>query len=125
MAEETIGTIFTKEEADLNYGSVLSSVHINSSELLSLINQPGKYLMFNIKDGSLSILGDGRASLYPASFTPEPADVYAVYSKSKIEELLNTGEATVTIIEQRKDVLSITNGTQTLETSGWCPPFCS
>lgn len=124
MAQETIGTIFPKEEADLNYGSVLSSVQINSSELLSLIKQPGKYLMFNIKDGSLSILGDGRASLYPANFTADTADVYAVYSKSKIEELLNTGRAAVTIIEQRKDVLSLTNGTQTLEVGSWCPPFC-
>ena len=121
---QTIGKIFSKEEADKNYGPVLSSVSITSSELKTLISQSDKYIMFNIKDGKLSILGEGKTLLYPEGFKVNADERYAVYSKSKVEELLKSGKADVTIIEQRKGVISVTNGLQTLEAASWCPPFC-
>jgi hypothetical protein len=121
---QTIGKIFSKEEADKNYGPVLSSVSITSSELKTLISQSDKYIMFNIKDGKLSILGEGKTLLYPEGFKVNADERYAVYSKSKVEKLLKSGKADVTIIEQRKGVISVTNGLQTLEAASWCPPFC-
>jgi hypothetical protein len=124
MADEIIGKIFSKEEADKNFGPVLSPASISSSELKALISQSNKLVMFNINGGKLSILKEGRAVLYPAGFSPKSDEKYAVYSKSVVEELLNTGKAETTVIEQRKDVISITNGLQTLEMGNWCPPYC-
>jgi hypothetical protein len=125
MAEEIIGTIFPMEEADKNFGPVSFSAEISSSQLASLCTQAGKYIMFNIKDGNLSILREGRVLLYPDGFKVDADEKYAVYRKSKVEELLNTGKADTAIIEQRKDVISLTNGLHTLELSDWCPPICS
>lgn len=125
MAEKTIGTIYPAAEAESRFGSVHYSIEIGTEELKSFLNRTNNLLMFNIKDEKLYILGDGRESVYPAGFAPEQSEVYTVYSKSKIEELINEGKADRTIIEQRKDVLSVTNGIYTLENSSWCPPFCS
>lgn len=125
MADEIIGKIFSKEEADKNYGPVISSVEISSSQLASLCRQASKYVMFNLKDGKLSILREGKTPLHPEGFNADADEKYAVYSKSVVEELLNAGKADTTVVEQRKDVISVTNGQQTLEMAGWCPPFCS
>lgn len=66
--ERIIGKIFSKEEADRNYGPVLFSVKIPTSEFRGLIAKSKKYLMFNLKDGRLSILKEGRVPLYPEDF---------------------------------------------------------
>ena len=124
MADEIIGTIFSKDEANKNFGPVLSSVKIATSDLKALISQSNKLVMFNVSNGKLSILKEGRVLLHPAGFSVDANEKYAAYSKSKVEELLNTGKADTTFVEQRKDVISITNGQQTLEMSGWCPPYC-
>jgi hypothetical protein len=125
MADEIIGKIFSKEEADKNFGPVLSSVSMSSSELKSLNNKSNKLVMFSVNGGKLSVLKEGRAVLYPTGFSPKPDEKYAAYSKSKVEELLNLGKADTTVIEQRKDVISVTNGQYTLEVANWCPPWCS
>jgi hypothetical protein len=125
MANEIIGSFFTKDEADRNFGAVLYSTEISTSELLNLCSNAEKYLMFNLEDEKLSILKEGRELLYPAGFNVELGVKYVVYSKSVVEELLNSGTADVTFIEQRDNVITVTNGQQTLETGSWCPPFCS
>jgi hypothetical protein len=125
MADEVIGTIFSKDEADKNFGPVLSSVKIVSSELKALISQSNKLVMFNTSDGKLSILKEGRVLLHPTGFSVKSDEKYGAYSKIKVEELLNSGKADTTFVEQRKDVISVTNGQYTLEVSNWCPPWCS
>ncbi len=122
---DIIGKIYTASEANKNYGSVLSSVGLSSSQVLSLCGQTSKYIMFNMKDGKLTILGDNRTPIYPIGFAVDASEVYVVYSKSIVEELLKSGKTETTIIEQRKDVISLTNGQKTLEMGSWCPPFCS
>jgi hypothetical protein len=124
MADEIFGKIFSKNEADKNFGPVLSSVSISSTELKTLISQSNKFVMFNIAGGKLSILKEGRSVLHPAGFNPKSDEKYAAYSKSVVEELLSTGKADTTVIEQRQDVISVTNGESTLELAPWCPPFC-
>ncbi len=124
MADEIIGKIFSKDEADKNFGPVLSSVKIPSSELKTLINGSNKLVMFSVNEGKLSILKEGRAVLYPAGFSPKSDEKYAAYSKSVVEELLSSGKADITVVEQRQEVISVSNGQQTLETSDWCPPIC-
>jgi hypothetical protein len=124
MANEIIGSIFSKDEADRNFRAVLYFAEINSSELLSLCSNAEKYVMFNMKDEKLSILKEKRILLYPDSFNIDPDEIYSVYSKSKIEELLNLGKASKTFVEQRNNVISVSNGGYTLEIGSWCPPIC-
>ena len=124
MADEIIGKIFSKDEADKNFGPVLSSVKIPSLELRALVSRSNKLVMFNVAGGKLSILKEGRGLLHPPSFSVKADEKYAAYSKSKVEELLNLGMSDTTLVEQRKDVISVTNGMHTLEQGGWCPPFC-
>ncbi len=124
MAEESIGTIFSKKEADIRFGKILFSESIRSTKLSELCIQSNKYLMFNLKDQKLSILKESRVLLYPDGFSVLPNEKYAVYSKNIIEQLINTCKEVVTTIEQRENVITITNGVQTLEVGSWCPPFC-
>lgn len=124
MADEIIGKIFSKDEADQNFGPVLSSVKIPSSELKALISSSNKLVMFNVADGKLSILKEGRALLHPPGFSVKAEEKYAVFSKSIVDELINTGKADTIFIEQRQNVISVSSGLRTLEVSDWCPPFC-
>jgi hypothetical protein len=124
MPDQPIGTIFSNTEADSSYGSVLSSVEISSSQLSSLFNRTNKYLMFKIIGNTLYILGDGRTVLYPQAGSVDSAEVFAVYSKSKVNELTEKGEESTTVVERRNEVYSLTNGQYTLEVGNWCPPFC-
>ena len=120
-----IGKIFTKDEANRLYGAVQQSREINSPELASLVTRSQKYLMFKIFNNQLVILGDKRVVLYPDGYKVDDKEVFAVYSIDKIKELLETGKAATTTVEQRNDVISINNGMSTLEMSNWCPPICS
>ncbi|HSP88679.1 MAG TPA: hypothetical protein VLN45_11135 [Ignavibacteriaceae bacterium] len=124
MPDEPIGIIYSLTEANNKYGSVISSIEISSSLLTSLFNQTDNYLMFKIMQNNLYILGDSRVVLYPANGTVDSSEVFAVYSKSKVEELIETGRESVTKVEERSEVFSLTNGNYTLEFSQWCPPFC-
>ncbi len=124
MAED-IGVIYSSEEADKNFGEVFSSVEISSSQLSSLFSQSNDYLMFKIISDKLYILGDSRSVLYPQGESVNSNEVFAIYSKSKVIELLETGGDSTTMIEQRSQVYSLTNGTYTLEDNSWCPPFCN
>ena len=122
---EEIGTIFTTGEADQSYGSVISSVQINTSQILTLIQQSTDLLMFKIIKGQLYILGDNRAVLYPSGGSIDSSEVFAVYSASKVNELLSLGGSGTTVIEERSQVTTLTNDRYTLEVSNWCPPFCN
>ena len=118
------GKILNKEEANKLFGAVLVSKEIPTSTLKALVNQSSKVIMFNIINNDSYILGDNRKVLLPAGFSVSNSEVFHVYSTSIIQELLNNGNTPVTYIEQRKEVLTITNGDLTLEYALICPPFC-
>ena len=119
-----VGKIYSKDEANQLYGVVMQSKEISSSELTSLFSGSKNYLMFKIINNNLVILGDYRAVLYPEGYKVDDKEVFAVYSIDKVKELLDSGKAATTTIEQRKNVISINNGQSTMEVSNWCPPFC-
>ena len=125
MAENTIGIIYLTAEVDQEFGIVQSSIEISSEELKSFLNQTNKYLMFKIINGKLYILGDNRSVLFPSEGYLNPEEVFAVYSKSKVYELIDTGGEKINAVENRNGIFSVTNGLYTLEASGWCPPLCS
>ena len=121
---QTIGKIFSKMEADSLFGNVIDSISINQSELNSLLNKTENYIMFQINKGKLIILGDGRNVLYPVGKNVNSDEVFALFSKSKVVELLNSGKGTILIFEKRRSHLTITFDLVTLEFSEWCPPNC-
>ena len=121
---QTIGTIFDKAEANKLFNNVIESVKMNRSEMDLVLSQTNNYVMFNVNNGELIILGDGRKVLYPAGKTINSSDVFYVASKSKVIELLNLGSGTEIFFERRLKVFSITKDMFTLEEVLPCPPNC-
>ncbi len=122
---QIVGVIYDKPEADQKYGTVIDSVFLRSTLLDSLTMKSGTYLMFNISEGNLYILGTGRKPLYPEGISVNPDEVFNVVSSSKVNELLDKGRNSQTYFEKRMDIFSITNGNYTLEEIAYCPPFCN
>ena len=122
---QTIGKIFTKEEANTLFGRVVDSVKISPAELNAAITKTEKDVMFRLVNGTLTILGDRRAPVYPSAETlVGRLDVFHRYSKSLVVELLSKGTGDAVYMENRKDVFSVTFGGYTLEMSYPCPPSC-
>jgi hypothetical protein len=125
MAEEIFGKLFTKEEADKEFGAVISRKEIETSVLTNLCEKSANVLLFNLSDDNAVILGRGRIPLYPDEKLAIPEDeVFHVFSVSIIKELLDTGGSKITTIERRKNHLTVTNGNTTMEFSSICPPYC-
>lgn len=122
---QTIGKLFTKEEANILYGKTLESVVINSQDLDRLLEKTDNYVMFKLSNNELIVLDDHRNVLSPLNkYLPEDEGVY-VFSKSRVKELLELVKTEKVSIENRPETLTITSGFYTLEMSAWCPPFCS
>ena len=121
---QTIGKIYTKDEADKLYGNVIESVQLSVSEINSLLNQSQDKIMFSILKKQLVILGDNRKVLSATTQNISPSDVFAVYSKSKLLELLNYADAKYVYFEKRVNRPTITYGMHTLEEMMICPPIC-
>jgi hypothetical protein len=81
--------------------------------------------MFRILNGNLTILGDKRMVIYPVNATINPQDVFRYLSVSLIRKIIDNGNSSVTLIEERDNgIITLTNGIYTLEESVLCPPFC-
>jgi hypothetical protein len=118
------GKIISKQEADELFGEVLISKEIPTSTLLSLTENSVNIIMFKIIGNDVYILGDNRKVLLPEGKVVSDAETFSVYASAIVQELLTQGKAQITFVEQRNDVLTITNGNFTLEYSLKCPPFC-
>ncbi|NJD22585.1 MAG: hypothetical protein FIA82_07950 [Melioribacter sp.] len=121
---QTVGKIYSKEEANTLFGNVIDSASVSLCDLISAINQNQNYVMFQIINGELIILGDGRKVLYPVGKNVDPNEVFALYSKSKVVELLCLSSGNTVAVEKRQSHLTVTFGLNTLEESWLCPPFC-
>ena len=121
---QTVGKIISQAEANNLFGGVIESAPISLCDLISVLNQTQNYIMFQINSGELVILGDGRKVLYPAGRNVDSKEVFALYSKSKVIELLCSGGGNIVTVEKRQSHLTVTFGLNTLEFSSWCPPFC-
>ena len=129
QATKVIGKLYTKADANQIYGKVNTSVTVNTSTILQAMDKSPDYLMFNIINGKLIILNGKRAVLYSSDFSTKSVSsstVFHVFSTSMIKQLLNTGgnNAFTTIELRNNDVLTATNGTETIEGGILCPPNC-
>lgn len=118
------GKIISKQEADELFGVVLISKEIPTSTLLSITESCVEIIMFKIIENDVYILGDKRKVLLPEGAVINSSEIFSVYSTSKVKDLLTIGSSSMTFVEKRKDVLTITNGNSTLEYSLLCPPIC-
>ena len=127
-----IGKIFTTEDANNLFGNVIYSVKIDADLLINLLNKTEKNIMFGLINKNLIILGDNRKLIYPEKAQYKESDVFTVYSTDVVKELLSDtilrkqydNEHETVQVEQRREVLSVSTDTQTLETGSKCPPSC-
>ncbi len=120
-----IGKLYTKTQADQIYGPVLQSVSISTSTLQSLLAKSPKYIMFNIINGQLVISTPQRSVLSGQMTALSTSQPMRLYSTSIINQLIQQGGASTTTIEIRaNNIVTLTNGTDTLESGTPCPPNC-
>ena len=123
--QNIVGKMYTGTEANQIYGPVAVSVSIPTSTLGDLLKLNGAYIMFRIENGNLTILDSQRTVIYPGNVTIKDTDVFRFFSVSLVSKLISDGGSASTSVEIRNNnILTITNGTYTLEYSILCPPFC-
>ncbi|QQS35278.1 MAG: hypothetical protein IPM56_13625 [Ignavibacteriales bacterium] len=118
------GEIITKEQANDLFGPVLVSVSMDATVLKNLLPQSPEVLMFQIVDNELFILDGKRNVLLPFGGTMNNTEVFTLYSKTVLQELLTLSTLSSVYIERREAVLTITSGLFTLEFGLKCPPYC-
>lgn len=121
---QVYGKIISRVEADEQFDSVLVSIAIQADSLQELLTRVEKNIMFKIVNDSVFVLDESRNVIFPEGKSISDKDVFTLYSKSVLNDLLVQGKSEIIFIEQRKDVLTITNGNFTLEYGYPCPPYC-
>ena len=124
LIAQPYGQIFTKQEAEGQFGPVLTSVTFTRQNIQHYLTQTNNYIMFRVVNNSAIILDNHRMPLYPIGVKMNSSDQYVMYSTSVLEELLSLGNNNTVYIEQRSNVLSISNGEFTMEVGVLCPPIC-
>ncbi|PKL82509.1 MAG: hypothetical protein CVV24_09740 [Ignavibacteriae bacterium HGW-Ignavibacteriae-3] len=129
-----IGAFFGKEEADIIYGKVKTSVTISTDELNAAIDKGNKYILIAIIKGKIVILGEKKEYLSNEHVAFNSNETFHILSKSMIKELLKAKKsssfslskstADAVAVELRPSVLSLTYNDLTLERTTPCPPFC-
>jgi hypothetical protein len=119
-----VGKLFDKKEADELFGPVLKSVQVKISDLQPMLEKAGDYVMFGFDDKQLLVADSRRDMINNPAYDLKSDHVMFRFSKSKVYELLSKGGEEFTTIEMRGEVLSLTNGTETLEAGLPCPPMC-
>lgn len=121
---QSIGKLYTKEDANRLYGEVLEPVEIPAFFMEAVLKNTNDVVMFKIIKGKLVILGDDRKSLLSSDQLVSESDPFYTFSKDKVLELLKSGNSKTVVVEQRSIKLTITNGAVTLQEAIICPPFC-
>lgn len=144
------GKLFSKEEADRQFGEVVEMVPMSLERFQALLdsspaaatNVVGKELlmpssasshrdtiMFRIMDNDIVVLDGMRRAIYnPTSmdFIKQNNIQFKVYARELVETLVRDGGGDTVMFENREGgVFSITCGMITLEFSLPCPPWCA
>lgn len=125
VSAQIYGKLYLQEEAEVTYGPVMSYVSIKTADLQQALDKAGNFIMFNFSEDGLIILSEGRKVLFPTGISVDADTIFKTFSVSMVRELLLKGQEETTKVENRKNVISLTNGTYTLEFSVDCPPFCN
>lgn len=117
------GKLFTKEEAEKEFGIVTFSFVMQSSEVRNLIFQSPDNIMFKFVDNNLIALNKSRQVIY-GTFDVQSTDVFRNITTSVLNDLLVQGGQETTQFQMRGEIFSIENGLTVLEFSQPCPPNC-
>jgi len=117
------GKLFTKEEAEREFGPVTFSLQMNSGEVRNLISASPEKIMFKFVDDNLIVLNNNRQVIY-GTFDVQSTDVFHNISASVLNDLLLQGGQDITKFQMRGEIFSIENGLTVLEYSEPCPPYC-
>lgn len=119
-----IGKVYTENEANQLFGTVIYSSEIPKSLVAELLSNTNKLIMFAIINKTAVVLDNNRKLLYPKEAEYKDTDVFTAYSISTVKELISKSDAENIIVQQRREVLSVTSGAYTLESGTKCPPYC-
>ena len=119
------GKIISKEDADKLFGPVLISKVFPTEGLQTTINKSKEIVMFKMINKEVYILNNDRDVLLPGKVKIDSSEVFSVYSLSVLQELMKNGGKDTTYVEERDSVLTLTNGSLTVEYSIPCPPNCN
>ncbi len=128
-----VGKIFSKNEADILFGKVKSSLTISVDELNAAIAKGNQYILFTIKDGQVVIRNERRQHLSSERVSLMQDEILYIYSKSMVKDLLKAKKSSLSLakstaeavaVEARDGVLTLSYNALTLEQSTVCPPFC-
>jgi hypothetical protein len=121
---KVIGKIYTKEEANQLYGPVIKSIEISTNTLYSLAQKTPNYIMFNVMNDKIIVLDAQRKEIFGDVQNLTSSTSFHVYSTSQLLNLLKSGGESITYVQSRNNVMTITNGAFTMELAQICPPFC-
>lgn len=118
------GRLFTRATANEKFGPVVDSIEFSVENFQELLNETDNYTMFKIVNDTIIILNQNRQVLYPEGLIINSKEVFTVFSKSVVEDLISVGNSKAVYFEQRGKVFSVTVGNVTMEVGASCPPVC-
>ena len=118
------GQLFSEAEAEQKFGPVQAKTKVNSAMIMRLLDK-NDHLMFGLDkaSGKVNIHAKDRSPVFQ-QYLASDNEVLHVYASEKIKEVIQKGGSNHTFIEQRDEVLSLSNGTYVLEIALPCPPCC-
>lgn len=128
-----VGKIFSRDEANIIFGKVKTSLTINVDELNAAIDKGNQYILFTIKDGQIVIRNEKKQHLSNERVNLRQDETLYIYSKSMVKELLKAKRSSLSLakstaaavaVEVRDGVLTLSYADATLEYATICPPFC-
>ena len=128
-----VGKIFSKDEANILFGKVKSSLSISVDELNAAIDKGNQYILFTIKDGQIVIRNEKKQHLSNERVNLRQDEKLYIYSKSMIKDLLKAKKSSLNLaksaavavaVESRDGVLTLSYNDATLEMGAECPPTC-
>jgi hypothetical protein len=120
-----IGKIYRKTQADSLYGPVLFSFEIPTAQLQSMLTKTNNLVMFKYDTNRFLVADNNRKVMNFSDAAVSADETMRVFSVSKVQELIKLGLGSVTKIEKRENVISLTNEAYTLEFGVTCPPYCN
>ncbi len=130
---QEIGKIIPIQNAEQLFGKVTEEISIPLEQLKGYIAQSKTSVSFNIINRQLHVLGDGRKAITSVSVDLGSRVQVHLFSKSIIEKFISITETRklstattkiIILVQLRGDILTISNGTDILEYSQLCPPYC-
>ncbi|KAF0153064.1 MAG: hypothetical protein FD143_504 [Ignavibacteria bacterium] len=119
-----VGKIFDKNEANILFGEVKSSVELKPNVLKQALLKAKDYVVFVVKNGRISIVNEKKQVLAGEVQTVTANETMHIFSKDKVAEFVSLIGSSSIAVEDRGTTTTLTAGAYTLEFSTQCPPMC-